>query len=763
MPSQQHHHPGILPAPPSYAHPPHPPLQQQQQPPPPPSPYHNDAAHDSRNLPEPIPTGPSPHSYVQGHSGHSTPRDGRFQLDLNYPRRGSASATPRSPDDHHQFPPPRPTGMPTTSEGQYSSQYASDPSGHLVGYQTPDPHLNGNMHHGLPMHGYEGNHVMAHGPHPDYNQSPVSASPHPYSGMPYGSSFGQAGLRSKKGNRATQACDVCRTRKAKCDEGRPRCGFCLENDLQCNYQSVAPAKVDRHNQQILDQLKENQEDVKAIKVDFSGKLERIERLLSSHPAIAQHASALAAEELEAKPSLRQLESPSKSTSLNQNGPPSTVQPSTGNREQKIVDHSPSGSFNTTGTDTSGSDNIPSVARQNAIHVEHNTAAQKLFRWPSIKALLLKSKKLGFTESMENYVMNYELKKGPLRLYGRGQGQDLEDGNRMGAGAPSPASSSASGPGDDNSESRSPVSSPESLWGCGFNPQVGESRTESVAGGLTSDNTLKLDPKTLSNYLESYLQNIHIMHPFLDEQVVTRMVDNFKRRYNPTAEHGSSKASFAVPLANANLDMFRDPVTGISRPAKRKASDAQYHNSGTDANYGHSSSSPKPLLERSPTTAIILLVMALGKICECREALPGPVPTNARETTNHPARSHSPKGYHPHSPPDYSMRRSPSSSSHSTGNTSAPSPMGAIRHSHLSPRSSFGELPTQPRNLDVIPGLAYYAQATDILGNMMGSTNLLYVQCCLLAGLYAGQLANSFESLMWIQCAAKTLCMMITPE
>jgi hypothetical protein len=49
------------------------------------------------------------------------------------------------------------------------------------------------------------------------------------------------------------------------------------------------------------------------------------------------------------------------------------------------------------------------------------------------------------------------------------------------------------------------------------------------------------------------------------------------------------------------------------------------------------------------------------------------------------------------------------------------------------------------NLDIIPGLAYYAYATNILGNMQGGNNLRHVQAALLAALYAGQLAYPIQS------------------
>ena len=54
-----------------------------------------------------------------------------------------------------------------------------------------------------------------------------------------------------------------------------------------------------------------------------------------------------------------------------------------------------------------------------------------------------------------------------------------------------------------------------------------------------------------------------------------------------------------------------------------------------------------------------------------------------------------------------------------------------------------------RNVDVILGLAYYAYATDILGNCNERKNLTYIEANLLASLYAGQLARAVESWSWI--------------
>ena len=492
---------------------------------------------------------------------------------------------------------------------------------------------------------------------------------------------------------------------------------------------------------IIDRVAEAQGDIKAFKDEFNDKLERITRLLtSSNKKDVVQSSLTPKEDTETKPSLRQLGSPSI------NAPQLT---SPGSRDSKLVEASPSGSSFTNGPESGGIDPFPAVTKQNTIAVEHNTAAQKLFRWPSIKRLLEKSR-LKSSERDENYVMIHEMNKGPLRLYGRGQGQDPADPpTRTIIGPGSPAASST--PSDDSVDARSPASSPESFWGYGINPYVGEPRVESATGGLHIDNTLKLDPKTIDTLYQNYLVHLHILHPFIDEQYLNKVVKNFKKKYNPDA------------VGHPNVDALKD--SGYNVPAKRKASDGQFWAVGPEAPSTGAPRSDHLLLDRSPTTAMVLLILALGKLCECREPLPGPIPTATNQKDPfYLGRPDSPSAaYYGQSPPESApMRQSPSASGQSI-NASAPSPISLLRQNHRSPRSSAGESPLQSRNVDVVPGLAYYAQATDILGNLTGSTSLVYIQCCILAGLVAGQFANSIESLAWIQNAARTLCMLLNSE
>ena len=429
-----------------------------------------------------------------------------------------------------------------------------------------------------------------------------------------------------------------------------------------------------------------QDDLKTFREEFRVFKDDLKSMLSSGGTKSEHLhpSKLTLDDTDVKPSVSHSESPGVGAA-NAATASSAVLASPSGREAQMVDASPSGSYNTGSVTHEG----PDHTKLNDIAVEHNTAAQKLFRWPSIKRLLEKSR-LKESERDENFVMNFEFRKGPMRLYGRGQGQEPGESIRLGAGATSPAASTASGLSD---EGASPSSSIDSSWGYGINPYLGEPRTDSGLGGLNPNNTLRLDAKTVDSLLKNYLMHMHIMHPFLDEANLTRMMENFKRRYGLA----SSTAG------NANIDALRDPATGFSRPAKRKASDGQFFVGDTVAPVAASQNpSNSPLLERSPTTAMVLLILALGKICEYRKPLPGPVPMNTTEPFTYQARSSSPQpGLLGQSPTDSSsIRHSPTSSQHSMVNASAPSPtIGLLRQNHRSPRSSVGDIPPQVRNLE----------------------------------------------------------------
>jgi len=69
-----------------------------------------------------------------------------------------------------------------------------------------------------------------------YNNHGFPPNPSTFSGVSYPSS----NTIKRKATRAAQACDNCRTLKAKCDEGRPMCSSCKEKGSVCVYRDPPP-------------------------------------------------------------------------------------------------------------------------------------------------------------------------------------------------------------------------------------------------------------------------------------------------------------------------------------------------------------------------------------------------------------------------------------------------------------------------------------------------------------------------------------------
>ncbi|KAI9805323.1 MAG: hypothetical protein M1833_005776 [Piccolia ochrophora] len=377
----------------------------------------------------------------------------------------------------------------------------------------------------------------------------------------------------------------------------------------------------------------------------------------------------------------------------------------------------------------------------SIPIEHTTAAHKLLRWPSIRTIY------GKITHNEHYVMQTEERRGLLRLYGRGEGLDLGDGGWNGP-------SSDSGSSDNEELTHSPPL--EGLWGHGLPVRAG---VETV-GGITADGFLKLDMTTLERLLKSYMDNIHIMHPFLDNNRITYMVQAFGARHNPQAV-SHPRSPYGISSPRPHFDARRDSASGLHKAPKRKRSGTHFPSTSPLA---HAGSSTQILPERSISSALVLLVMALGKICEHRDYLPSvpePIEQIERKTNinaSPPIMTDS---------PPCSVRHSPTSSQ-SSAFTSGTSPKNAPQINHLArghsyePGSPVERKSAGPLNIDVIPGLAYYAYATDILGNLHGGTDLSHVQAALLAGLYAGQLGRVIESWKWINFACMACQVLVRP-
>ncbi|KAI4239086.1 MAG: hypothetical protein LQ349_000630 [Xanthoria aureola] len=719
------------------------------------SPYND---YESRNLPVPEPT---PHQYVQAaHSGHSTPlRDQRPYPSepSSYSRRGSASGPNRSPDDY-VYSSGRPLSIATTSESQhYPPQHYPVDHG---GGQPYHPHdaPNGTSNHGLPMPQYN---ESAHGPpsaHPhDYSQSPVSGHPHPYGPSALGAqaqaqyqNMQREKIRSK-GHRAQQACDACRTRKSKCDEQRPMCSNCRENNQECKYQHIQPAKADRANQQILDKLA----DLSNIMQVTNKRLDGMEKAMAdTQRKPSPDLSSTDTTEIKTiTPYSTKQESPSVGLAEQVNR--HFVRPAIPKfKENETTELTPMDPAITINPESIGPHAVVSEdGRHVAISIEHATAAHRLLHWPSIHDIVHRSKVIRQISLGPDYVMTMEQEKGVLRLYGWGAGREpTTDAHGSPPGAnPQGGNSPSSSASNRSDEAASPAS--DGLWGTGSAPATNSERQAlGNPGGLTSENLLDIHPRTMRRLLNSYHENFHILHPFLERSRLNRMFERFSMRYNK-ADQALTKTLFAGPVSNLALDALKDGSNGAQRTAKRKYSSGHYTASG-DSSAVLLQNSSDIRLEHNMSTAIVLLVMALGRIAEWKEPLPGPVsiPGDHPDGSTAPRPLYSPTRMQVNSrSPPAGMEQSPNSSTYAGTNPSIPSLLSGPRTQTSSPRL-VPEDTSGPRNVDVIPGLAYYAKATDILGNLFGLNDLTQVQAHLLAGLFAGQLARTFESWSWIHSA-----------
>jgi hypothetical protein len=517
--------------------------------------------------------------------------------------------------------------------------------------------VNGNIHDGRYHHSQAGqewlarpgyglpenqqNRIYPQSLPPVHYGNPYSTGPHPSSVHPpdyvqhYTEPYG-AGER-RKPVRAVQACDSCRKRKAKCDEARPVCQHCRDNELKCFYEDETRPKREQPRIRRIDSL--------------DRKVDKILQILENH------------------------HEPLSERSIDKRASQLALQDDTGDESVHVKDESTYG-FHSTPRHTSPSGSTFYHKKKNdsdttdefALPVNHTTAAQNLFSWPSVGILMPKDRPEDYADS---YVMDLESKRGLLRLYDSGEG---EDENYDEAGTPSPANSFDEAQNDSELSSALPSQSPTKNLG-------GDSTGRDHLGGVSPHDTLILNRDLVDIYVRSYLANIHILQPFLEIKTLQDIIARFKSRY----DRGS----------------FSSQCGGL-RTRKRKRLTEDSLGSSSDENslnkLYHSSSIEIAEIEHSITNAIILLVLALGNICLHKAPLLGPIASRA----NHP----------------------------------------------------------RGKDIDVIPGLAYYAVAANILGESAGGGEISHIQANLLAGLYMGQLARIIQSHFYISNACKSCQILI---
>lgn len=233
----------------------------------------------------------------------------------------------------------------------------------------------------------------------------------------------------------------------------------------------------------------------------------------------------------------------------------------------------------------------------------------------------------------------------------------------------------------------------------------------------------LDSDAVDKYFRSFMDNMHILHPFLEPKVLRNMIHAFKRKYSWDYRATQQVAAIGTKRKREMTES----------PASTPKDD---HNRTQPRAFNH----PVPPIEHSVANGIVLLVLALGKVCAHREPLPGPASTASMRTST------------PHSAMYSDL---PMTASAPTSPYNNQVNMNGTVSSPANP---------QGKNMDLIPGLAYFAKAADIIGELPGGADVSHIQAYLLAGLYMGQLARILPSYFYINkaCIAAQILIESTP-
>lgn len=377
----------------------------------------------------------------------------------------------------------------------------------------------------------------------------------------------------------------------------------------------------------------------------------------------------------------------------------------------------------------------------SIPLNHTTLAAFLLKWRPIKALVRGILEAENVKYIDEFPIRQEERRGLLRVWGRGEGLDSFGGDK--ADKESIRDSGAmEAIQDDISDAGAP--SPADCWG-GINGSPAPIDGKAIIGVQAPDFSEALVWK----YVKSFQDNIQNMHPLIIPRELNAMVKLFLDTVQQTGNRSSQGAGIAKFVATTPS---AQPETGTKRKRSPGPDGAEQP--------PVSPKSTKPVFQRSINNAVVLLVLALGKVCLHKDRIPDVVPVSEPQQGSPLARNGYPASPIQGSSPSYA------SHSHSAG---LPSPKEGGERGGPSRRASFQGSGSSikggrslKRNLDVIPGLDYFAYATDILGGQLAGTSLRHIYAYLLAGLYHGQLGRVLESYAYIKEAGFAIQVKMRP-
>ncbi|KAI0016194.1 hypothetical protein F4780DRAFT_706188 [Xylariomycetidae sp. FL0641] len=589
-------------------------------------------------------------------------------------------------------------------------------------------------------------------PPPSYHAPPTPVAQHQYEnphvyGPPapmYPTLEIQAAASAKrKAQRASQACDSCRQLKAKCDETKP-CKNCRDKNMDCKYRDPPAKQPDKVTADILDMLSALKEEMTAGFARQDHRLSAFEKQLDTK--LQANANDLKVESIEEDEKQESPHSPaggSKTAEDALSSPGGTIV-----EPPLTVDQAQATLRDVDDDDLEAEPGLPVKPGKPAMPPNHTTHAGLLLKWRSIRGIVGHHLSCERIFHVDEFPIRQEQQRGMLRVFGRGEGfdEDIRPVDKE-----TPQEHTMTDVADDFSDVSSPTPAGEA-WG-----QVGSITPppgvdyRSLSGHV--DGNPDWDPKKVWKYVESFKENILNMHPIIIPKELDAMVRLFLEALpKPSNPQPVGKVSTIAKFVNPSTAAPSLPEAGTKRKRSSPVLD--------EANFPSFRKKPgRPY--RSVHSALVLLVLALGKICLHKDKIPDVVhdsdfPFHSSPSVRNGVLASPLQG----SPPGY-MTQSLSSG--------LPSPKDNERH-QMSRRPSLQGALTGPkgaqsyrRNMDVIPGLEYFALATDIIGSHVGGHNLKHVYVHILAGLYHGQLGRVIESWSYISLASRTLQVILRPS
>ncbi|KAH8587198.1 hypothetical protein B0O99DRAFT_527231 [Bisporella sp. PMI_857] len=361
--------------------------------------------------------------------------------------------------------------------------------------------------------------------------------------------------------------------------------------------------------------------------------------------------------------------------------------------------------------------VVNIKNETVIPLNHTTGQARLLLVAPIKELALE---VISTRKYEKYPMLEEQKRGCLRLFGRGEGTGRSPPYDKDSLENHGAENTLSDTGPDQ------LSPPGEDWGRmgGLSPSA-EDHSHFISRGtvIGRDGIPDLRPAVVHRLVESYNAHVNLLHPILVPHVLEELVDRFLR----SIPEGTAKTKQVRESAtNSHGELHAGFVGSYGHPEspgnKRKRSPVSGQDYDMPSIRNHEPGTPF----RDIDTALVLAVLALGAICEHK----GKLPSLASDKPVNQC-------------PDLPLARN-----------------GTLKSSLNGPISP--RLNTRSKNIDILPGLAYFALATDIIGNQLGGITLKHVYVNILAGLYHGQLGRILESEAYVSKACLTLEHLMKP-